>query len=175
MAAYQPCHEAFLRYCHALSYGRMDTEDLVQDVLLSAYLHFDSIRKKQDLLHYLIRAAKNRSASWWRKRKFRTELIDLHNDQLRDKGVSAEVMVDIQILYKALDELPVKQRDALILFEINGFSMKEIAALQDRSVGAIKTTISRGRTKLGELLSDHPSSPDRPVHHFFQLAKSIAL
>ena len=46
MDAYQGCHQAFLRYCSALAYGKMEVEDLVQEILLSAYKHFDKIRKK---------------------------------------------------------------------------------------------------------------------------------
>lgn len=60
LEAYESCHEPFLRYCSALVYGKMDVEDLVQDVLLSAYQHFDKIEKKHQLLHYLIRAARNK-------------------------------------------------------------------------------------------------------------------
>ncbi|MCC6542822.1 MAG: hypothetical protein IT225_11440, partial [Flavobacteriales bacterium] len=37
MQAYEPCHAAFARYCAALAYGRMDVQDLMQDVLLSAF------------------------------------------------------------------------------------------------------------------------------------------
>ena len=40
MEAYEKCHEPFVRYCSALAYGKMDAEDLVQDVLLSAYQRF---------------------------------------------------------------------------------------------------------------------------------------
>ncbi len=52
MKAYQACHEPFVRYCSALAYSKMDAEDLVQDVLLSAYQKFDSIEKKGELHHY---------------------------------------------------------------------------------------------------------------------------
>ena len=71
--AYQACHEPFLRYCSALTYGKMDTEDLVQDVLLSTYLHFEKIQQKGNLLHYMIRAARNRAISFWRRQKFKPE------------------------------------------------------------------------------------------------------
>jgi len=42
----------------------------------------------------------------------------------------------------------------LILFEILGFSMKEIAVLQNSSEGAIKTKVSRGRQLLKKLLEE---------------------
>ena len=154
MQAYQECHEPFLRYCSALAYGKMDTEDLVQDVLLSAWLHFDKIRKKDQFHHYLIRAARNRSISKWRKQKYRVDLIDKHTERLLAQGVPPDCLYDIDLLYKTLDKLPEKQRTALVLFEISGFRIKEIAEIQQCLPGAVKTRISRGRKQLRRLLGD---------------------
>lgn len=49
LEAYEACHAAFVRYCSAITYGKMDTEDLIQDVLLSAYQHFEKIKELLDL------------------------------------------------------------------------------------------------------------------------------
>lgn len=160
MKAYAPCHEPFIRYCSALAYGKMDTEDLVQDVLLSAFQHFDRVRGKDQLLHYLIRAARNRSISLWRKRKFKTEWVEKHQDQLAAQGISPELQLDIDLLYRQLDRLPGHQRDALVLFEISGFSMREIADLQKSTVGAVKTKISRGRKRLHQLMQERGETPN---------------
>lgn len=159
MKAYTPCHEPFIRYCSALAYGKMDTEDLVQDVLLSAFQHFDRIRGKDQLLHYLIRAARNRAISRWRRKKFNTEWVGKHQDKLATQGISPELQLDIDLLYRQLDRLPSHQRDALVLFEISGFSMKEIAELQKSSVGAVKTKISRGRKRLQQLMQERGDAP----------------
>ena len=158
LEAYRACHDPFIRYCSALAYGKMDTEDLVQDVLLSAYQHFEKIKNKDQFLHYLIRSARNRSISNWRKQKYKAELLEQHSERLKAQEVSAETLLDIQLLYRTMDKLPEKQKDALLLFEITGFSMKEIAILQDSTVGAVKTKISRGRQKLKDLLKDDTPS-----------------
>ncbi len=148
------CHEAFVKYCSAISYGKMDAEDLVQDVLLSAFHNFEKIKKQDQFLHYLIRAAKNRSISHLRKKRNKQELLDKHTNRLISKEVNAETLLDIQLLYKTLAELPEQQKDALILFEILGFSMAEIAEIQGSTSGAIKTKISRGRKLLKKLLEE---------------------
>ncbi len=171
LKAYQACHEPFVRYCSALSYGRMDTEDLVQDVLLSAYSRWEQIEQRGRFLHYLIRSARNRSISNWRKRRFKAELTERHARRLLAQQVSPEVLLDIQLLYRTLDKLPEKQRDALVLFEVSGFSMKEIAEIQQTTVGAVKTKISRGRSRLRELLAEHTDS----VGSLIGSLKSIAL
>ena len=158
MKAYQGCHDPFLRYCSALAYGKMDVQDLVQDVLATAYHRFEKIENKDQFLHYLIRAARNRSVSIWRKQRHQESLSEVHAERLTTQGISAETVLDIQVLYRMLDKLTTKQRDALVLFEISGFSMKEIAEIQQSSEGAVKTKISRGRQKLKQLMEDKTSS-----------------
>ena len=158
MNAYEACHDRFLRYCSSLAYGKMDVQDLVQDVLASAYHKFEKIENKDQLLHYLIRSARNRSVSIWRKQRHQSELTELHAERLSAQGVTPEALLDIQLLYRMLDKLPTKQKEALVLFEISGFSMKEIAEIQGATEGAIKTKISRGRKKLAELMEDQSSN-----------------
>lgn len=48
----------------------------------------------------------------------------------------------------ALARLPAEQREAIVLFEVDGFSIEEVAAMQDASVNAVKTRLSRGRDRL---------------------------
>jgi len=157
MEAYRACHEPFMRYCSAVVQGKMATEDLVQDVLLSAYKNYDSLRKDTPLLHYLIRAARNRKVSLWRKSKYRAELVEDHAERLRSTEIPADVLLDIQLLYRLVRKLPEAQGDALLLYEINGFSMKEIATIQESTEGAVKTKISRGRKLLKQMLIETES------------------
>ena len=152
MEVYETCHEPFLKYCSAITYGKMDTEDLVQDILLSAYQQFERIEEKDKMLHYLIRAAKNRMVSRWRRDKHRGEYRDKYAERLTTSGCSPDLLVDIGHLYEALDQLSTSQRDAVILYEISGFSMKEIADMQGSTEGAVKTKVSRGRNRLKEIL-----------------------
>jgi RNA polymerase sigma-70 factor (ECF subfamily) len=148
MQAYTPCHEPFARYCAALAYGRMDVQDLMQDVLLSAFQRFGSIRKKHELLHYLIRAARNRAVSTRRRDRLKESIGEQQCERLKDRGASAEMLVDVGILYGALDKLPSAQRDALVLFEVSGLSMAEIAEIQGSNENAVKTRVSRARITL---------------------------
>ncbi|HRH37776.1 MAG TPA: RNA polymerase sigma factor [Flavobacteriales bacterium] len=165
MQAYKGCHEPFVRYCSAVAYGKMDTDDLVQDVLLSAFHHFDGIEKKDELLHYLLRAARNRAISVWRMRRKNEAICEKQAKKLMARGASAEMMVDVGILYGALDKLPGDQREALVLFEVSGLSMAEIAVIQDRSEGSVKTCVSRARTALRQQLQGRVKSAHAEVLH----------
>ncbi len=78
--------------------------------------------------------------------------------RLHAQGVSAETLLDVQFLYRALDKLPADQREALLLFEVTGLPMAEIAVVQNSTEGAVKTRVSRARAALRELLRDRPTT-----------------
>lgn len=171
LAAYADCHDAFLRYCTTVAFGKCDVCDLVQDVMLSAFKHFDGIEEGK-LLHYLIRAARNRSISLGRGRRYKVEVLEEQClERLQSKGASAETILDVEALYRALHQLPEKQRNAVVLFEINGFSVREIAGMQGSSEASVKMKLSRGRKQLKALLTDRP----RNLGQVLLTAKTILL
>lgn len=63
-------------------------------------------------------------------------------------AIEADSGYDYQNLYLALSTLPPKERSAIVLFYLNGFSVKEIAKMTDTSEGAVKMQLTRGRDKL---------------------------
>lgn len=165
---YDPVHEEFIRYCSVLSNYRMETADLVQDVLLSAFQNFDGINNKKQLKHYLIRSAKYKFISAQRKKRADTIDQSEYNDRLIATGISPETAYDIQELYKAIGQLPGKQSEAIILFEVSGFSVKEISEIQKSSESAVKTRLSRARQTLRKMF-------DSDLQNNFQTLKSIVL
>lgn len=171
LAAYADCHDAFLRYCTTVAFGKCDVRDLVQDVMLSAFKHFDGIEEGK-LLHYLIRAARNRSISLGRGRRYKVEVLEEQSlGRLRARGASPDALLDVEALYRALHRLPEKQRNALVLFEINGFSIREIAGLQVCTEASVKMKLGRARKRLRELLTDTP----RGYGDLIMSAKTILL
>ena len=161
MKAYQICHEEFLRYCSVVSYGRMEVQDLVQDVLFSAYKNFEEIRNRENLLHYLIKAARNRAITEKRKHSRQVTLSETYANKLLYGGISSENLVDVQIIYDSLKLLPEKQATSLLLFEVYGFKMKEIAAIIDSTEASVKMQVSRARKKMRSLLSEDKSGKKR--------------
>ena len=63
-------------------------------------------------------------------------------------GNEADSSFEHQDLYLALRTLPPKERSAITLFYLNGYSIKEIATITDASQNAVKQQLSRGRDKL---------------------------
>ena len=56
------------------------------------------------------------------------------------------------MLHDALDELPVKFREVLVLRELEGMSYREIAEVMDVPIGTVMSGLARGRDQLRERL-----------------------
>lgn len=167
---YRPIHTQFTRYCGSHSYGIMETQDLVQEAVLQAMQHFGRLRDKDKLLYYMIGTANNIIKNTLRRKKFNATLDEKQLKNLEARVTDPAMALDIQYLYRALNRLPLKMKEAVVLFEINGMSMKEIAEIQASTEGAVKTRISRGRDKLRELLATESVAYDiRPNKTLFSL------
>ena len=154
MTLYQPVHERFERFCKARAYGEMDFRDLMQETVMVALERFDGIREKQAFLSFLFGTSIRILANTRRKMKEERWSDGYENKQSHRNAGEREL--DVQDLYKALSCLADEQREALILFEISGFAIREIAGLQGASESAVKQRLARGRQELARLLSEEP-------------------
>jgi RNA polymerase sigma-70 factor (ECF subfamily) len=157
MELYTPVHEPFERFCKARACAHYAFRDLMQESILVAYSKFEQIREPEKLLYFLFGTATRLLANHQRTAAFRKTDV-LEEVELAAHLVSqppdAERREDHEKLYKALDLLPPEQRDALIYFEIVGCPVKEIAAFTNKSEAAVRQQLSRGRSRLLELLKD---------------------
>jgi len=158
MALYRPCHDDFCRYCHGLTGVREDARDLVGDAVLVALENFAKLRKKESFKAWLYGIAHRLMLHVYRRSKFKGKYNEEDAILLPDNEPSPDLHPDIEVLYKALGQLPLKQREVIVLFELTGFSLEEIRKLQGGSLSGVKTRLKRAREKLREILSDKESS-----------------
>ena len=156
MTLYEPVHDAFERFCKAKAYGSMPFRDLMQETLLIAYSKMDEIKERDKILYFLFGIATRLVAN--HRRKISPEYQYEIPESIHFHSPEADRKAEIDHLYKALSLLPLEQRDALIYFEIVGFSVKEIAVFQKKSELAVRQQLSRGRQKLLVLLSEKQES-----------------
>ena len=154
MAWYEPIHDRFVRYCSSQAYGLMATEDLVQEAVLAGLEGFERIREKEKLFSFLIGVVNNIVRNKRRRLKFQAKWDEKALEVLESRAPSPEVALDIHYLLKAMRQLPAQQREALLLFEVSGFSIQEISEIQESSPGATKTRLSRARQQLREMLAE---------------------
>lgn len=156
LALYEPVHERFERFCRARVYGNLDYRDLMNDTLLLAFNKMDELKSKDAFVYFLFGIAVRILSN--NNRKKREERI--YDDQnvlgIISKETSPETEMDIHFLYLALQQLTEEQRECIILFEISGFSIKEIAETQGAGESAVKQRLKRGREKLMDILQAKP-------------------
>ena len=138
--------EALRGFLLALCCGnKSDADDLAQDALVKAYLSLAGYQNKGKFRSWLFKIAYNTFLN--HKASCRTmESIDEARTLI--SGNEADSSFEHQDLYLSLRTLPPKERSAITLYYMNGYSIKEIAAITDASEGAVKQQLSRGRDKL---------------------------
>ena len=85
-------------------------------------------------------------AAGWNRR------TDLDAAEEMPGGPRADDAFQYQELYEAIGTLPLKEKSAILLFYVSGYSVKEIAKITGSSQLAVKQQLSRGRSKLRQIL-----------------------
>jgi RNA polymerase sigma-70 factor (ECF subfamily) len=108
---------------------------------------------------WLYRIASNAAISRYRSRSRRrsheTGAEDEMFDEVASQGIvedAAEAKLDVADLEKALGRLPEHYRSAIVLRDVYGFSMAEVASQLGISETAAKVRVHRGRKKLKEMV-----------------------
>jgi RNA polymerase sigma-70 factor (ECF subfamily) len=147
-----------------------EASDALQDALISAYRRADSFRGDAAVTTWLHRIVVNASLDRLRRRSVRTwvplpeegegpALVD--EARLADPSAAADSNETVAEVRAALDTLPPDQRAAIVLVDLEGWSVEEAAKALDCPVGTVKSRCFRGRAKLAERLA-HLRNPDDP-------------
>ena len=142
------------RLCRALTRSYDEAYDLMSDTVLAAYQSFPSLRDKAAFHWFLSTiAVRIQRRKRWRARLF----VPIENAAEAAYEMTAESSYDLDQLVAALDRLPLREREAIVLFELSGLSIKEIQQIQGGTISGVKSRMSRARGRLKRLLaSDNP-------------------
>ena len=159
MAHLTPCLAKLSRYCHALTMDAEEGRDLLSDAILLTYENFEKLRAPEAFTSYAFTTARRLYYRRAKRKKWWAVLGKEAEEVVDERTTSPEITLDTQALDRALSQLPEKQREAVILFEISGLSLQEIVEIQGGSLSGIKSRIVRGRERLAELLGERGAKP----------------
>jgi RNA polymerase sigma-70 factor (ECF subfamily) len=158
------------RYARAFAAAEHEADDLAQEALVRVYRSLRAFRWQSAFSTWLfavvrsafLDAAKGRAAT---RRALEEPLRDHHGEQaggLRpDEALAAEE--DRRRVWAALRQVPAEYRSAVVLFDIEGLSYDELAAIEEVAVGTVKSRLHRGRAHLRRLLGPAPGeAAERP-------------
>jgi len=135
-----------------------DAEDVVQEACLRATRFIGGYREG-DARAWLLRIVRNAAYTFLEKNR-PAALSDEFDESLHvpDQGKTSDVeaefarSTDRQMLQAALEMLPVRFREALILRELEGLAYKEIAEIMEVPIGTVMSSLARAREQLREKL-----------------------
>ena len=143
---------------------REEAADALQDALISAYKAAGSFRGDSAVTTWLHRIVVNACLDRMRRRQSRTTL-QLPEDgphepaDTRDRVAERDTRMVVE---EALGQLPAEQRAAIVLVDVEGWSVAETAAILGVPEGTVKSRCARGRARLAVMLG-HLRNPDAPA------------
>ncbi|MBM2814349.1 MAG: polymerase, sigma-24 subunit, subfamily [Ignavibacteria bacterium] len=154
LVAFEPVRQQLSGYCRALTRNYEEARDTASEAIAASYSNFENIKNRASFMAYLFKTAKRICI----RRRWRSRIFDPYNEEAAEKipanSTQTDLNYDVEMLYAAIRQLPAKQGEAIVLFEISGFSIDEITKIQGSSLSAVKSRLKRGREKLKEMLTD---------------------
>ena len=152
-----PYRRALEVHCYRMLGSPHDAEDVVQDTLLRAWRALDRFQPRAAFQTWLYRIATNACLDELERRPRRPEPIQPFPDSPLDEGASPTydpaaryaIREGMELaLLRAIQELPARQRAALILRDVLGWTSPEVAELLDSTVAATNSALQRARATI---------------------------
>lgn len=157
----EPHHSAVRATARRLCRSLADGDDLLHEAVLQALGHIEALRDESRFRAWFyavlisVHRQRSRRALWRRFVPFWNP-DDTDGKQLAEQALHAftpptldeEARTRAARISAALQDLPAAQREAIVLFEVDGFSIEEIADLQRSTQSAVKSRLLRARQRL---------------------------
>ena len=128
--------------------GRSDeAQDMMQDVAEKILRRHGNLKDVENIDAFITRSVQNACIDRIRKRRDTTPKIPELPDGRDSDRWSAR-----QLVHRSLARLPERQRIAIHLKDIEGYSSKEIAKIIETDEANVRTLLSRGRRALKEII-----------------------
>lgn len=144
--------------------NRTDAEDVVQEAMLRAYRFFDRFRGG-NARAWLLQIVRNTCYTWLENNRHADITTEFDEELHHRPAPTPESLVaqadERQQLAAALESLPSRSREVLVLRELEGCSYREIAEIAGIPIGTVMSTLSRARQQLQRILPA-PSLKEAP-------------
>jgi RNA polymerase sigma-70 factor (ECF subfamily) len=144
---------AVKKYLSPLVRNRWDLDDIVQDTFMKAWVRLSTFRFEASFRTWLMSVALNEALTLYRRRKYRLscpviinlEAVPSKCESPHQSFARMEARSKLRI---AIQKLPRKYRDVLVLRDLEQFTIRETAKRMNASIPLVKTRLSRARHML---------------------------
>src|SRR5437016_2763349 len=134
---------------------REDSEDVTQEAMLRAYRFFNRFHGGEARA-WLLQIVRNTCYTWLEKNRPAELMIEFNEEVHQQPSANPETLAsqanDRERLMRALESLPARAREVLVLRELEGCSYKEIAEIASIPIGTVMSTLARARERLQQVL-----------------------
>jgi len=121
-----------------------DAEDICQETFISVYKNLSKFREESNIYTWIYRIAINKTYDFFKKRKIEFEIND---DVLSlPEDINFDTKVILQEKLKLISE---KEREIVILKDIYGYKLKEIAEMKDMNLSTVKSVYYKALKDMG--------------------------
>ncbi len=151
------------RYCARMTGSAVDGEDIVQDALIKALAALPNVGVVDNPEGWLFRIAHNTALDFLRRRA-RGPMMqsDEDLDMIAAAGSPGHDNEAATMSLRTFMRLPALQRSAVILKDVLGHSLEEVASITGASEAAVKSALQRGRVRLREFARE-PADVSLPM------------
>ena len=157
---FRALHDALLRYALRITGNDEAAQDVVQDVFVKLWTVRSRLDPDRSLKAFLYRMVRNRAYNRQRNRRTRSAKHALlrqerqHHPADRPDHQANGKLLDTH-MQAWIDELPERQREALVLSRYEGLSHDEVAAVMEISPRTVNNHLVRALKHLRDRLHDH--------------------
>lgn len=160
-------YDATVKRMYNVVYRLVNNHQETQDVLQEAYCRvFDKIEQfdilKGNILSWMSRICINMSINHIKRNRLSFETLD-NLFPIIDNTTSPLEQMEADYILEAIQKLPAQYRIIFNLYEIEGYSHKEIASMIDINVNSCRAYLSRAKLNLQEILQDHHFSKNQKI------------
>ena len=145
---YHRHHQALYRYCRSIVHDPDDATDALQNTMLSALRGLPARNRDAPLKPWLFRIAHNEAINVLRRRRAHEDIDSVATRAGSDPERDVATRHRLRQLVADLQELPERQRGALIMREMSGLEYDEIGEAFGVSSAAAKQTVYEARVAL---------------------------
>ena len=146
--------KALLHYIYSIMKHWEMSEDIYQETLLSAFLHYKSFEKRASLKNWIYKIAQNKCKDMWKKENVRKRY--LNNQTMEQNEVILHDETENTVMEKCLhdelmkkiNELPNRYKNPILLYYFHDFTIMDISKNSEMPMSTVKTHLRRGKEKL---------------------------
>lgn len=152
-----PLKDKLFRLALQIVFDRAEAEDVVQETLIRVWNKRDEWTQFGSIEAYCLTVARNLAIDRSEKKDAQTVQLTLELEQTPDASSPYDRLVTkdrMALVHRLIGELPEKQRQIMLLRDVEGKSYKEIAAALNLTEEQVKVNLFRARQKVKQRFID---------------------